>query len=89
MVAALIRLGRKYDFRDLLDSAVDRVVQDSPKTLAEYDALVGTWSLRHIVSYSGVRFDLAVLAEENNILSALPFAYYRAAGKGLVSPFSS
>ncbi|KAJ7350461.1 hypothetical protein DFH08DRAFT_695648 [Mycena albidolilacea] len=85
MIAALIRLGRKYDFRDLLDSAVDRVVQDSPKTLAEYDALVGdgAWSLKHIVAHSGLRFDLAVLAEENNILSALPFAYYRATSLGL------
>jgi hypothetical protein len=70
---------------------VDRVVQDSPKTLAEYDVLVGdnTWGLKHIVAYSGVRLDLAVLAEENNILSALPFTYYRAAGMGLVSPFIS
>ncbi|KAF8170322.1 hypothetical protein K438DRAFT_1982832 [Mycena galopus ATCC 62051] len=38
-VGALIRLGRKYDFKHLLDSAVACIIFENPTTLEKYDAL--------------------------------------------------
>ncbi|KAJ7502966.1 hypothetical protein B0H11DRAFT_1987207 [Mycena galericulata] len=79
-VAALIRLGRKYDFRELLESAVERITLENPTTLEEYGALtpVGVeYRATRIVHYSGLLTDILTVARENNILSALPCAYYR------------
>ncbi|KAJ7496919.1 hypothetical protein FB451DRAFT_1017688 [Mycena latifolia] len=80
-VAALIHLGRKYDFRELLDSAIARLTFENPATLAEYDALLPSpdpYTPTRIVHYPGVLFDILTLARENNILTVLPCAYYRA-----------
>ncbi|KAF8216825.1 hypothetical protein K438DRAFT_1658313 [Mycena galopus ATCC 62051] len=74
-VGALIRLGRKYDFKDLFDSAVARITSQYPTTFQEYDAMQGTTGT--IKFYPGFHFDVVTLASENNILSALPTAYYR------------
>jgi len=79
-VGALIRLGRKYDFRDLLNSAVGRLTFENPTTLEEVDALVklpNGYIPTRIVDYPGILFDILKLARENEILSALPCAYYR------------
>ncbi|KAF7351076.1 BTB domain-containing protein [Mycena sanguinolenta] len=77
VVGALIRLGRKYDFKNLLDSAVARLTSHNPATLAEYDALnVKSGSMR-IMTYPGYSLDLLTLAQENNIGLVLPLAYYR------------
>ncbi|KAF8216743.1 hypothetical protein K438DRAFT_1953648 [Mycena galopus ATCC 62051] len=73
-VGALIRLGHKYDFKDLADLAVARLTSEYPTTLEEYDALTGT--LQTITSYHGVYFDLVALARENNIVLALPCLYW-------------
>jgi hypothetical protein len=88
VVAALLRLGRKYDFRDVLNSAVERITFENPKTLEEFDALGvdGIYLATRIVPYRGLTFDTLKLARENDILSALPIAYYRAAKCGLVCP---
>jgi hypothetical protein len=86
VVAALIRLGRKYDFRDVLDSAVERITFENPKTLEEFDALCveGKYKSTRIVPQPGLVFDILKLARENDIVSALPVAYYRAAQYHLV-----
>ncbi|KAF7362231.1 BTB domain-containing protein [Mycena venus] len=84
VVAAVIRVGRKYDFRDLLDLAVERVTFENPTTLDEFDAQRPT----RIEPYPGIAFDMLALARENHILSALPVAHYRAAVNGLVGDFS-
>lgn len=80
VIAALIRLGRKYDFRDLLDVGVERLVFEHPTTLEGYDALSndGTYNTTRIVQYRGIIYDIIALARENNIFSVLPCAYYRA-----------
>ncbi|KAJ6593488.1 hypothetical protein B0H19DRAFT_919873 [Mycena capillaripes] len=82
VVAALIRLGRKYDFHDLFDTAVERLKFENPTTLKEYDALLvpGTshYKPTRILHYPGVLFDMLTVARENNIRSVLPCAYYRA-----------
>jgi hypothetical protein len=82
-IAALIRLGRKYDFRNLLEAAVSRLTFENPTTLEEYDALAP--STTRIVPYPGNGFDMAALASEHNILTALPCAYYRLATYNQVS----
>jgi hypothetical protein len=77
-------LGRKYDFCDLLDSAVRRLEFENPKTLEEYEALKApamngkTYNPTRIVDYTGIIIDLLTLARENDIVSVLPCAYYRA-----------
>ncbi|KAJ7686503.1 hypothetical protein B0H17DRAFT_940412 [Mycena rosella] len=79
VLAALIRLGRKYDFRDLLELAVERLIYENPPTLDGYMALSNPrYNMTCIESYTGVYFDIITLARENNILSVLPCAYYRA-----------
>ncbi|KAJ7686501.1 hypothetical protein B0H17DRAFT_1204182 [Mycena rosella] len=86
VVAALIGLGRKYDFRELLDSAVARLMFDNPSTLKELDGLNSKLDLQgslshttRIIDYPGILFDMLTLARENDILVALPCAYFRAA----------
>ncbi|KAJ7188680.1 hypothetical protein C8R46DRAFT_877613 [Mycena filopes] len=77
-IAAHVRLGVKYEFRGLLELALERLTTDFPTTLEEYDAhqLCDT---RRIVFYDGIEFDIITLARENNILSVLPCAFYRLA----------
>ncbi|KAJ6495804.1 hypothetical protein C8R47DRAFT_1116453 [Mycena vitilis] len=80
-VAALIRLGRKYEFRTLLDLAVDRLTFENPTTLDGYDTLVppdAKYRPTRIVNYDGVLYDVLTVARENNIMTALPCACYRA-----------
>jgi hypothetical protein len=95
VVSALIRLGRKYDFRDVLEVAVERITFENPATLKEYDAR-RNWEAKkapytptRIDPYRAIEFDILTLARENDILSALPAAYYRALNCGLVSCFFS
>ncbi|KAJ7125106.1 hypothetical protein C8R44DRAFT_669154 [Mycena epipterygia] len=79
-IAALICLGRKYDFRDMLDSAVARLTFENPTTLEKYDALIrhdGKYATTRIADHAGILHDILTLARENNILSVLPCAYYR------------
>ncbi|KAF7370422.1 BTB domain-containing protein [Mycena sanguinolenta] len=73
-VGALIRLGRKYEFKNLLNLAVSRLTTEYPTTLEALDAL--SPELQTITGYPGVNFDVIVLASENDILSVLPSAYY-------------
>ncbi|KAK7025085.1 BTB domain-containing protein [Favolaschia claudopus] len=78
-VAALVRLGRKYEFQDLHDSAVGRLTARFPTTLEGYDALKAfpdRWST--IDWYSGLIFDAISLATENNLFAVLPCAYTEA-----------
>ncbi|KAJ7350777.1 hypothetical protein DFH08DRAFT_695113 [Mycena albidolilacea] len=82
-IGALVRLGRKYDFCDLLDSAVARLTFENPTTIEKLDALVINGKPyphipTRIVRYMGWMMDVITLARENNILSVLPCAYYRA-----------
>ncbi|KAJ7177496.1 hypothetical protein C8R43DRAFT_872384 [Mycena crocata] len=73
-VAAFIRLGRKYAFAELLNSAVARLTFVNPITLEDYDTPCAS---ERIVGYSGIRIDMLTLARETNILTALPCAYLR------------
>ncbi|KAF7370408.1 BTB domain-containing protein [Mycena sanguinolenta] len=76
VLRALLRLGRKYGFKDLRDSAATRITTEYPTTLQENDALPDSWET--IEWYEGMIFDIVTLISENNILTALPLACYRA-----------
>ncbi|KAJ7287207.1 hypothetical protein C8J57DRAFT_1460615 [Mycena rebaudengoi] len=87
MIASFIRLGRKYEFKELLDIAMIRLTFEHPTSLQGYDAtLVITdvadgrsplYRATSIVHYGGILLDLVNLARENSLLSILPCAYYR------------
>jgi hypothetical protein len=81
-VRALIRLGRKYDFSELLKSAVRRLQYENPTTLAGFEAIIATRPMKpyeptRIVHYPGILLDMLNLARENELLSVLPCAYFR------------
>ncbi|KAJ7821124.1 hypothetical protein B0H14DRAFT_2599481 [Mycena olivaceomarginata] len=40
VIPSLVRLGRKYDFANLLNAAVERLTFENPATLTEYDVLL-------------------------------------------------
>ncbi|KAJ7935147.1 hypothetical protein B0H13DRAFT_1700095 [Mycena leptocephala] len=81
LVAALIRLGRKYDFRDLRNTVMERFTYENPTTVRGYIALLDgnrKYKTTRILNYPGVIYDMLTVARENNIQSCLPCAYYRA-----------
>ncbi|KAJ6519065.1 hypothetical protein C8R45DRAFT_851715 [Mycena sanguinolenta] len=86
-VAALIRLGRKYEFKDFLNMAVARVKLEFPTTLDEFDALSSYFTT--ITDYRGLGFDVVAVAEENNISSVLPGVYLYVADRLLDELFES
>ncbi|KAJ6519063.1 hypothetical protein C8R45DRAFT_807261 [Mycena sanguinolenta] len=77
-IGAFIRLGRKYQFEDILDSAVARVMAKYPTTLSKYGATTELELWRSMEGYEGIEFDVITLLSDNNIFTALPSAYYRA-----------
>ncbi|KAJ7030063.1 hypothetical protein C8F04DRAFT_1236791 [Mycena alexandri] len=81
-IASLIRLGRKYEFRKLLDSAMERLTFKNPTTLSEYEARMTKNKQQYlptrIVPFPSIILDILTLAREHDILTALPCAYYRA-----------
>ncbi|KAF7370306.1 BTB domain-containing protein [Mycena sanguinolenta] len=79
VIGAFIRLGRKYDFKYLLDSAVARVTAYLPSTLEEWDAIQSgekSGSIDWEDNMKSATLDLITLASDSNIFSALPSAYY-------------
>ncbi|KAF7315146.1 BTB domain-containing protein [Mycena indigotica] len=74
VVAALIRLGRKYDFSDLFKAGVRRLTRDYPSTVEDFDCQ--DTAKASILPYHGLHVDVLALARENNILSVLPVAFY-------------
>ncbi|KAK7025093.1 BTB domain-containing protein [Favolaschia claudopus] len=73
VVRALIRLGRKYDFEYLYDSALARLRKEFPATLEEYDACEKSTTIE---DDGWLTHDVISLARENEILSVLPAAYH-------------
>nr|GAT56158.1 predicted protein [Mycena chlorophos] len=74
-VAALVRLGRKYAFTALLKEGVQRILEDCPSTLAQFDVLKD--KPPHILWYHGLEFDILALCQEMEIRTVLPYVYYR------------
>ncbi|KAJ7227462.1 hypothetical protein GGX14DRAFT_630052, partial [Mycena pura] len=80
VIGSLLRICRKYEFRDVLQNIVERLTYENPATLEGYDALKtgNAYSPTRIQNHHGILYDTITLAWENNILSVLPCAYYRA-----------
>nr|GAT49874.1 predicted protein [Mycena chlorophos] len=80
VLASVIRISRKYEFREVLQTAIDRITFENPPTLAAYDALKtgNAYTPSRIVNHHGLLFDTITLAWENNLMAVLPCAYYRA-----------
>ncbi|KAJ7043716.1 hypothetical protein C8F04DRAFT_1073072 [Mycena alexandri] len=74
IVSALVRLGRKYEFRKLLDWAVGIVMSAIPTRLPDYLSM--QFPGKNLIDYNGIELEILTLARENDILSALPCAYY-------------
>ncbi|KAF5340730.1 hypothetical protein D9611_007355 [Ephemerocybe angulata] len=73
-VAAMIRMGRKYDIDYLRHEALLRLTTEFPTTLSEWDKLPHDYTQIH--HQSGILFDIVNLAHDNDIKSVLPAAYY-------------
>ncbi|KAJ7824788.1 hypothetical protein B0H14DRAFT_2369337 [Mycena olivaceomarginata] len=78
-IGALLWLGRKYDVKIVVDSAVARVTFENPTRLLKFDTLTNAlvnrkYALTHILAGSGFYFNLITLVREHNIMSALPIA---------------
>ncbi|KAJ7809059.1 hypothetical protein B0H14DRAFT_2460659 [Mycena olivaceomarginata] len=84
-VGAIIRLGRKYDFKDLLDSAVARLTSKYPSTLEAYVYDAVRTADNTFELYDALDFDIVALASEHKILSALPCAYFHLINKFALS----
>ncbi|KAJ7782672.1 hypothetical protein B0H16DRAFT_1402918 [Mycena metata] len=83
-IASFIRLGRKYEFKDLFHIALERLTDENPATLEAFDALyyppglsthAGRGQPTRITDYPGVYHDILTLARENELRSLLPWAY--------------
>ncbi|KAF7315148.1 BTB domain-containing protein [Mycena indigotica] len=78
IVAALVRLGTKYDFRELLAVGVKRIHLQFPSTLEDYAARklpTGNVAM-HISHFPNCLFSVLRLAIEHDIQCSLPCIYY-------------
>ncbi|KAJ6504145.1 hypothetical protein C8R47DRAFT_1038420 [Mycena vitilis] len=82
-VAALVRLGRKYDFKHLLEAAVKRLAYENPTTLDKYESLNHitddriSYRVTRLTAPPGLAFKVLTLARENRLFALLPCAYLR------------
>ncbi|KAJ6482889.1 hypothetical protein C8R47DRAFT_1073470 [Mycena vitilis] len=84
-IAALIRLGRKYDFENLFRAALKRLSYENPTTLEGYQSLKIDHDdkMRYVPTQTDasptLTFDTITLpARENCLFTILPYAYLRA-----------
>ncbi|KAF7345117.1 BTB domain-containing protein [Mycena venus] len=81
-VAAIVRMGRKYEFKELLAAALQRLTDENPTTLDEYEKLTNengiSYTSTRITHYRNMSFDVITLTRENGLLTVLPCAYLRA-----------
>ena len=73
-VAAMLRLGTKYDFNHLRTEALYRLRAEFPSTLQEWEFLPSEYT--HMQNQGGILFDIVNLALEQGLFSILPVAYY-------------
>ncbi|KAJ7620602.1 hypothetical protein DFH06DRAFT_1285706 [Mycena polygramma] len=82
-IAAIVRMGRKYDFQNLLDAAVQRLTHENPMTLDGYELTIQIVQKKQqhvptkITASRNFAFKMVTLARENNLFAMLPCAYLR------------
>ncbi|KAF8216732.1 hypothetical protein K438DRAFT_2007521 [Mycena galopus ATCC 62051] len=74
VIGGLIRLGRKYAIKEIFDSALARLRSEYPTALEAYDKMPD--GFESIELDPALEFDTIILADENNISTILPCAYY-------------
>ncbi|KAJ7605105.1 hypothetical protein DFH06DRAFT_260645 [Mycena polygramma] len=79
LVAAMLRLGKKYEFDQLREDAVARLERSFPTSLEHFRK---RQKRAQIVSYEGLMYDAVNLAREMGLLSILPAALYCASADG-------
>ena len=84
VIAAMLRLGNKYEFDHLRDVALLRLTSEFPTQLEEWDALPDHFT--HIVDRTGLLLDIISLAIECGVQSILPAAYFLAVHDVVCSP---
>ncbi|KAJ6472837.1 hypothetical protein C8R47DRAFT_987629 [Mycena vitilis] len=73
LVAAMLRLGKKYEFDQLREDAVTRLERSFPLSLEHFRERK---ERAQIVPYDGLTYDAVNLARETGLLSILPAALY-------------
>jgi hypothetical protein len=73
VVAAFLRLGKKYDISILRSEAIKRLTYECPSSLEDFDKLE-FWSM--IEAEDGLPLEIVRLARENDLPSVLPIALY-------------
>ncbi|KIM91580.1 hypothetical protein PILCRDRAFT_733 [Piloderma croceum F 1598] len=78
VIAAFLRLGRKYNIQQLYSEALKRLEFEFPSTFEEYDRSSGSFTLIDVqdVGHDASLFAVINLARENDILHILPAAFY-------------
>jgi hypothetical protein len=74
-IAAMIRLGHKYNFTRLRDDAIARLSSDCPTTLREWDS-GGLDYYSRIECYPKLSVDVLNLAQEHRLFCILPCVYF-------------
>jgi hypothetical protein len=76
VVAAIVRLSKKYDFKQLLTATVARLTAMFPRTLVDGRKAYGIIS--RIYDDGGLLFDAINLATEADLFALLPSLYFYA-----------
>ncbi|KIM82702.1 hypothetical protein PILCRDRAFT_454215 [Piloderma croceum F 1598] len=76
VVAAFLRLGKKYEIDSLRAEAECRLAAHFPSSLKDWDRSLSAIGPSLIQYYRGLEFDVANLARDQNLLSILPAALY-------------
>lgn len=74
VVAAMLRIGKKYKLNHLHDEAITRLQSEFPSTLENWEVMSPEYT--HIVLQKGILFDIVNLATECGVWSIFPAAYY-------------
>lgn len=74
ILAAMLRLGKKYEIDYLRDEALTRLTSEFPRTLKEMQLLPPEYS--YIKHQKGILYDIINLARETAVYSILPVAFY-------------
>ncbi|KAJ7627207.1 hypothetical protein FB45DRAFT_1029564 [Roridomyces roridus] len=77
-VAAMWRLGKKYEFEELRDEALERLEACYPSTLDKFKINVdqARTQTQPIAHYPGMHIDAIKFARETGLVAILPAAYY-------------
>jgi hypothetical protein len=74
VIAAFLRLGKKYEITQLRLEATTRLTHDFPSTLDKWDHVSNDYEL--VEEYPGLPYDIISLAREQGLYAILPAVFY-------------